>query len=361
MTVIEQKAQLYARLKHQIEATPQRILSFDAFLQTVLYTPHLGYYQRFTTTIGSQGDFTTAPMLSPLFSQVLAHRFSQTLSQFTSPTLLELGAGTGHLALGLIQELNKLLSKPVHYLILEPSASLKKQQHDLLKQHLDQDQFSSVTWIDQLPAKPFCGLILANEVIDAIPFKRFQYQSGQWQEMGVIFNTKQDKFDYQPMERSSISKQTIDDYTAHCGPHSQGQWLEYRPQAVAWLNSLCDSLDQGNIVLIDYGGERHELIHPQRHQGTLRCYHQHQLNVNPFDHLGEQDITADVDFESLIEQAINNGLTLCHFETMAHYLMTEYLDTLLSQGAYQSRSGLKQILLPEHMGDAFKVCHTSKG
>lgn len=335
-------------------------LDFSRYMHLALYSPGLGYYSGGARKFGMAGDFVTAPEISPLFGQALARQAAQVLQQ-TQGDLLELGAGTGKLCAHLLLELQKLGVLPGKYQILEVSAHLREVQQQTLRQMLPPELFSRVEWLDTLPAT-FSGLILANEVLDALPVHLVQASEEGLQELGVICN--EGALGWQAREISSAEL------------HDKAKLLKLPPgykaeiclAAGGLLASLGTMLQQGVILLIDYGFPRHEYYHAQRGEGTLMCHYRHHAHGDPFLYPGLQDITAHVDFTAVAEAGVSSGLQLMGFCSQAQFLINCGITGLLQQVspveviAYAPLAAAAQKLLsPAEMGELFKVIALGKG
>ncbi|MFA6178718.1 MAG: SAM-dependent methyltransferase, partial [Candidatus Methylopumilus sp.] len=242
-------------------------ISFAEFMQLALYAPGLGYYSAGAKKFGKDGDFVTAPEISPLFAQSLARQAAQVLQQ-TQGSILELGAGSGRLALELLLELQSLEQLPQQYLILEVSAQLRHQQRETLEQHLPAALMARVLWLDALPAK-FNGLVLGNEVLDAVPVHIVKRQSAGLYELGVSADAQGFVWGEQALTAGQLYAaanrlELVPDYTT-----------ELCPAAGALLASLAAMLESGVILMIDYGFSQREYYHPQRSEGTLMCHYRH--------------------------------------------------------------------------------------
>lgn len=334
-------------------------ISFAEYMQMALYTPHLGYYSGEANKFGRGGDFVTAPEISPLFAQALAHQIGQIL-QVTAGSVLELGAGTGKLASGILLRLHELEQLPQHYFILEVSANLRQRQQEYLRERLPKSLFSRLQWLDTLPTH-FDGVVIGNEVLDAIPVHVLRWQEGTWYERGVGIESGL-CWQLRPLQALSLvsainSEQLPDGYTTEVCPAAQGL-----------IASLADMLGRGLILMLDYGFAASEYYHPQRTQGTLMCHYQHYAHDNPLVYLGLQDITAHVDFTAMAETALQQGLTCAGYTNQAQFLINCGILQLLQQvspedsGRYLPMvAAVQKLLSPAEMGELFKVLALCKG
>ena len=354
----QQCERVVAHIKQQIEQQSGWI-TFADYMQMALYTPQLGYYSGDTNKFGSTGDFVTAPEISPLFARAVANQVSQVLS-ISGGDVLELGAGTGKLAIGVLQRLHALGQLPDHYYILDVSANLRERQQKNMKQSLPEEVFSRVHWLDTLP-ETMTGVVLGNEVLDAIPVHIVRWKNGQWLERGVAYAQGlawQDR----PLQDLSLvkhidSSQLPDDYVTEICPAAQGL-----------IASLAAMLQQGLILKIDYGFAMREYYHPQRIQGTLMCHFQHHAHDDPFFNPGLQDITAHVDFTAIAETGLVHGLDCAGYTSQAQFLINCRILQMLEEispeasGRYLPMvAAVQKLLSPAEMGELFKVLALTKG
>ncbi len=342
-------------------------VSFADFMQMVLYTPNLGYYsggaQKITTKksdsmqIGG-GDFITAPEMSPLFSQTLARQVAQVLAA-TQGDVLEFGAGTGQMATDLLLALAVLEQLPKQYYILEVSAYLREKQQATLKEKLPAILFARVQWLDTLP-EYFNGLMLGNEVLDALPVSLITKNNDTLYERGIAFK---DGFVWQdePLQDEHTRRfvETLDlpnDYLT-----------EVCPAATALMNSLADVLECGAIIMLDYGFSEQEYYHPQRNRGTLMCHFQHYAHSDPLLYVGLQDITAHVNFTAIAETCTQHGLTMQGYANQAQFLINCGMLDLLAEVSPDDvnvyaplAAAVQKFLSPAEMGELFKVIAFSK-
>jgi SAM-dependent MidA family methyltransferase len=338
-------------------------LSFADFMQMALYTPSLGYYSGGAKKFGVGGDFVTAPEISPLFAQALANQVSQVLDE-TKGDVLELGAGSGKLAVDLLLSLQTLNQLPTHYYILEVSAYLRQVQLEAMQKCLPATLMERVVWLDTLPEN-FVGVMLGNEVLDAVPvhlvYKSATTDSQTLCERGVAFNG-----DFYWQDQPLPAGALYDLASAYGLPDDY--LTEVSPEAIGLVSSLGCALKRGAIVMIDYGFSAREYYHPQRNLGTLMCHYQHYAHVNPLIYVGLQDITAHVDFTSVANAGERSGLELMGFCSQAQFLMNCGILDIMSQvsphdmARYAPLAAAAQKLLsPAEMGDLFKVIALGKG
>lgn len=335
-------------------------ISFARYMELALYHPGLGYYSGGSTKLGRDGDFTTAPEMSPLFGQALA-RAARALLPHGPLRILEFGAGSGQLAHAVLCELQALDIPVAQYAILELSGSLRARQQAILH------QFPQVCWLEQWP-EPFSDtsstLVLANEVLDAMPVHVVQKQDRGWQELRVGHDAGRLVWRTQACSEALMASiaQQIPDADALV----PGYTTELHLVAGAFIPSLADLLCSSSApcaaILIDYGFAAHEYYLPQRRQGTLYCHYRHHAHDDPFYLPGLQDITAHVDFSHMARQAQGAGLDVLSYSTQAAFLLDSGItDCLLRiDPADTSRylpqaNALQKFISPAEMGELFKV------
>ena len=333
-------------------------LSFADFMQMALYTPDLGYYSGGAKKFGIGGDFVTAPEISPLFAQTLSRQVAQVLA-VTNGDVLELGAGTGKLAADLLLALHASESAPRQYFILEVSAYLRQIQKETLQKSLSPELFTRVVWLDVMPQN-FVGVMLGNEVLDAIPVHLVHKTAGGLYERGVAYAGD---FVWQ-----DHLLETGDLFDLAIKLNLPTEYLtEVCPAASGLIASLAQALQRGVIFMLDYGFSAREYYHPQRNLGTLMCHYQHYSHIEPLIYVGLQDITAHVDFTSVALAGVSHGLELSGFCTQAQFLMNCGILDLMSQVSAHDMANYaplaaaaQKLLSPAEMGDLFKVIAFSK-
>jgi SAM-dependent MidA family methyltransferase len=334
-------------------------IDFATFMHMALYTPSFGYYSGGAKKFGFGGDFVTAPEISPLFAQALAKQVAQVL-QMTQGDILELGAGTGKLVADLLLTLAELDTLPKHYYILEVSDYLRQVQCEHLKQTLPTALFEKLIWLDILPTS-FRGMVLGNEVLDAIPVHIVGKQQGMLIERGVVW---QDGFAWE--DKPLTDGQLFNDVAALELP--EGYITELSPAATGLIHSLANCLTHGVIVMLDYGFGASEYYHPQRRAGTLMCHFQHHAHDNPLLYVGLQDITAHVNFTAIAEAAVTQQLGVLGYLNQANFLINCGLLQLLERTSPEDMqvytpmvSAAQKLLSPAEMGELFKVILLGKG
>ncbi len=333
-------------------------LPFDQFMQLVLYAPGTGYYVNGRRKLGASGDFITAPDISPLFGQCLANQCAELLEALGSGDLLEFGAGSGRMAASILRHLHMLGRLPEHYLILDTSPDLQAQQRAYLVQAVP-DLLPRVTWLDRLPATGWRGIVLANELLDALPVHRVYYTGTAWQEEYVTWQQHCFQSIHGPIQSPGLAQATGRIPTESL---PVGYQTEINLRLAPWLSALAERMAQGALILIDYGYTATEYYHPERTDGTLLCYHRHQANTDPYQRVGQQDITAHVNFSDVAHAGLDAGLQLAGFTTQAQFLLGTGLTDLLQQTRQAHPedevtllAAVRQLTLPTAMGEQFKV------
>jgi len=334
-------------------------IPFSRYMEAALYAPGLGYYAAGAMKFGAAGDFVTAPEMTPLFGRTLAHAIAPVLAE-TNGEVLELGAGSGRLAVDMLGELARLDALPARYCILEVSADLRARQQDTLARELPQ-LAERVHWLDALPAH-FSGVILGNEVLDALPVALVHWTEDGPLSRGVI--VEGDAFAWQDRPIGDPLLRARAD-TLNLAP---GYLSEINLAADALVASLAQCLDRGLILMIDYGFGQSEYYHPQRHMGTLRAHYRHHALDDPFYLPGLCDLTAHVNFSAVARAGTAAGLELAGYASQAGFLLNSGLTELLMQtppsdaAAYLPQANAVQRLVsPAEMGELFKVIGFGKG
>jgi SAM-dependent MidA family methyltransferase len=334
-------------------------ISFERYMDLALYAPGLGYYSAGARKMGAGGDFTTAPEISRLFGACIARQCAEIMAETVQGAVLELGAGSGRLALDILTRMEALGCLPDRYLVLEVSADLRARQRALISEHAPH-LLSRIEWLDAPPEGPFDGVILANEVLDALPVARFRWTRAACEELGVAAATAGFEWCAQPAG---------DVLTAACAARAvvAGGWpdgyvSEYCPRLGAWTSSVARGLRRGAVLWFDYGLPRAQYYLAERQDGTLICHFRQRAYDDPFQYPGLQDISAWVDFTAVAEACMDSGFELAGFTTQAHFLAGLRIDEemrTLARGndARFARlaSQAKDLLLPGAMGERFKA------
>jgi SAM-dependent MidA family methyltransferase len=345
-------------IRHEIEACAGW-LSFERFMELALYAPGVGYYSAGSVKVGSGGDFVTAPEISDLFSRCVARQCADILSE-TGGEILELGAGTGRMAAVILESLHALGQLPERYAILEVSADLADRQTTLLRR-LPAQLSKRVVWLDRLPADPIRGVVLANEVLDALPFRRFVVRAGEARELGVALH--EDSFVWRESSTESAWGAALLRELSFALP--EGYTSEIGLNVEPWLGSVGRCIEHGALLLFDYGLPRSHYYHPQRIDGTLLCHFKQRAHADPFINVAVQDITGWVDFTRVAEAALVADLEVSGFATQAAFLLGTGIERLMvgaSGSVEQARLAgeARRLLLPGEMGEAFKVMALSR-
>lgn len=331
-------------------------ISFSDYMQQILYAPGLGYYNCGTTKFGSNGDFITAPELGSIFAKCIANQIGEILSATNTSTIFELGAGSGQLVCDLLLALESIGINVTQYLILELSPDLRYRQQELIQQQCP--QFASIVqWLDHLPSN-INGVIFANEVMDAMPVARFNFDANRLSEYYVQQNNN--NFVYvkgaaSPELQKEFIRTNIAQYISQ--PYSS----EINLFLSAWINSLSACLTTGAILLCDYGFTRAEYYHPQRNEGTLMCHYQHRCHSNPFINIGLQDVTAHVDFTTIAEAADENDLSIAGYTNLTSFLLNCDLTSMVDIPSVQQSHEINVLTSPAEMGELFKCMALLKG
>jgi len=360
--------QLIQLIQQRIEEQGGRI-GFAEYMSLALYAPGLGYYAAANQKFGKGGDFVTAPEISPLFSRCLARQCQQILSELQQQSeqqtiILEVGGGSGIMAADVLAELECLDSLPYEYWILELSAELQQRQSQTLEARVPH-LLQRVRWLTVLPSRPFSGIVLANELLDAMPVQRFHLGDVGSPSGEYYVTWRQNCFAWQIAPPSSGLLQRRIDAIAQLlarNNYSGVYESEINLAAEAWVKTLADLLHAGMLLIIDYGFPHHEYYHPQRSGGTLMCHYRHRSHSDPFVYPGLQDITSHVDFTAVAEAAAETGLHVAGYNTQGFFLLATGIDKMLTgedsgnTGDYLRLSQqVKTLTLPSEMGELFKV------
>lgn len=353
-----------ASIREAIEESDGSI-SFAEYMQLALHAPGLGYYDVGTTKFGEAGDFVTAPEVSPLFGRVVARQCREILDQLSNGRILELGAGSGKLAVDILKKLTDLKSVPDRYLILETSADLTQRQQEKIRDELP-DMQERVEWLTQLPDS-LEGVVIANEVADALPVERFARGEGVVFQMHVVAGDS--GFVWSRRPAPALLTTAVQKIEADIGEElAHGYESEVSLGLSDWIGQIAGCLRNGLILLFDYGVSRREYYAPDRDQGWLRCHFRHHAHNEALIYPGIQDLTSWVDFTAIAESAIRHGLGIAGFVTQAHFLLNGGLEDELAgmselpiaEQLELSRQ-VKLLTLPGEMGESFKCMGLSRG
>ncbi|MFL6617036.1 MAG: class I SAM-dependent methyltransferase [Povalibacter sp.] len=349
---------LVLRIRDAIDAQGGWI-SFERFMEMALYEPGLGYYSAGSTKLGEAGDFVTAPEISPLFSRCLAAQCMEVFDRLGSMQILELGAGSGIMAADILAELDAQNHLPEHYYILEVSADLRARQRATLEQRVPQ-LLARVQWLDQLP-KAMRGVVLANEVLDALPVQRFRIRGTQVNAMGVTWQLG--RLDWSEVHADPELEAAVRAIETENGePFPDGYLSELNLRLGSWIAGIGGVLKEGVALFIDYGLPQREYYRRERREGTLLCHYRHRFHDDPLINVGVQDIGAWVDFTALANVAVDAGLRVAGFTTQAHFLIGAGIEHFMADIATRAVTERVQLArqamvltLPGEMGERFKV------
>ena len=355
---------LITRICREIEAH-QGWISFERYMEMALYEPGLGYYSAGSRKLGGAGDFVTAPEISPLFSRCVANQCAQVLTSLGGGEILEFGAGSGTMAVDVLLELERLQQLPTRYCILEVSADLRERQQTTVMErvpHLEE----RVHWLDALPAT-FEGVMLANEVLDAMPVERFRMRANDVNALGVTWQLG--RLDWSEVRASKPLANAVRTVERELGFAFPDRYTsEINTRLPAWISSIATTLQRGVALLIDYGLPRRDYYRLDRNEGTLLCHFRHRFHDEPLINVGLQDIGAWVDFTAVADAAATAGLHVAGYCTQSHFLMgagiERYLNVLASADLPARMQVARQAMvltLPNEMGERFKVIGLSRG
>jgi len=348
----------------QIEASGGSI-GFAEFMQHALYAPGLGYYAAGSTKFGEAGDFITAPEVSSVFGGVLARQCAEVLEQTDGGEILEYGAGSGKLAADVLTALRRLDALPSAYNILEVSADLRQRQEVRLRECVP-DLVELVNWLDSPPVASR-GVILANEVLDALPVERFvRRDTGVMQQCVAHGQAGFEFVENAASSRLAGAVQAIEDEVGAEFP--DGFVSEVCLAAPDWIAGLSSALDTGVVLLFDYGVSRREYYAAERSDGWLRCHFRHHAHNDPLVLPGIQDLTTWVDFTAVAEAAVAAGFDIAGYSAQAQFLLAGGLDAEMQGFAELSLEAqielsrqVKTLTLPGEMGEHFKCMALQKG
>ena len=341
-------------------------ITFDQFMEIVMFSPGRGYYDSINHIFGDKGDFTTAPEISPLFGQCIARQVIQVMQRMGQTNILEFGAGSGILAQTILSELEKSAQLPEKYYIYDISPSLRKRQAARLKENLPH-LADRLVWLESIP-EDFDGIIIANEVLDAMPVHKVVFRRGRpHQETYVSIRNGQLVLEDGPLSSLEL-KEEMDRILQKCPDLEDGYRSEINLGLKSWIARISQALNRGMVLLIDYGFTRREYYQPANYQGNLMCYFQHQAHDDPLRYPGIQDVTCHVDFSLVAEAFQQQGLTVAGYTTQGFFLagcglesMYYELDTSDEEKYLQFTHGLEQLIMPNAMGEMFKVIGLTKG
>lgn len=343
-----------ARLIAEEIGTSGGWLGFERYMALALYAPGSGYYARgdrqFGTLPGSGSDFVTAPELSPLFGRALARQLAQALEATGTREIWEFGAGSGALAAQLLAELGERIDR---YVIVDLSGTLRERQRTVLAERAPQWAPRAV-WLDALPPA-FEGVVVGNEVLDAMPVALLHFDGREWHERGVALHEGRFVFADRPTDlRPPLAATAVPGTVTELPRHAEG-----------FVRTLAQRLVRGAAFFIDYGFPEAEYHHPQRSGGTLMCHRTHRMDTDPLEDVGEKDITAHVDFTAMALAGQDAGLHVLGYTSQARFLMNcgllEHLQAGMTAGDIKAVAAAQKLLSEHEMGELFKVIGFAAG
>jgi len=346
---VEHSQRLLGQIRDEIARTGW--MPFSRYMECALYAPGLGYYSGALQKFGRDGDFVTAPELTPLFGRSLARQLAE-LMALSAPHLIEAGAGSGRLAADLLAELDRLGAVPQSYRILELSADLRARQQALIAAELPHLS-ARVSWLDSLP-DAFDGVVIGNEVLDAMPVERLRNAAGRIEQSGLALDPSgQPALDWRPAAAALADEARALGFT-------DGYDSEINFAARAWVAEWARRIGRGALLLIDYGFPQAEYYHPDRRSGTLMCHYRHHAHTDPLWMPGLNDLTAHVDFTAIAQAAFDAGMSLAGYTSQANFLLNCGVLELLDRDAdalsrAKQNAALNQLTSPAEMGELFKV------
>ncbi|HUP96461.1 MAG TPA: SAM-dependent methyltransferase [Usitatibacter sp.] len=336
-------------------------IPFSRFMELALYAPGLGYYTAGSRKFGGEGDFVTSPEISDMYAKCISRQAAQVM-EAVGGDLLELGPGSGVLAADLYGEMKSVGRAPERYLLLEVSPDLRQRQRARIAERFPQD-LDRFIWIDRLPEK-IRGLVVANEVLDVVPFALVHRKGGELYERGVVLTEAGFAWDDERLPEGDLKRRAM----GVLPPGDYDYLTEVGLAAEGLVRTIASSLEAGVALFVDYGFSEREFYHPQRSMGTLRCHYRHRFHGDPFFLPGLQDITAHVDFTAMARAAEQGGAEVEGFTTQAYFLISCGLAVLVSAGdptatlsKLKATSAVHRLISPSEMGELFKVMGIVKG
>lgn len=341
-------------------------IDFSEYMRLCLYEPGLGYYSAGAAKFGAAGDFVTAPEISPLFGSCLARALAPALADLCGPAILEIGGGRGTLAADLMLGLEALGVLPERYLMLEVSADLRERQREELRARIPR-LADRVVWLDRLPAEPLQVVVIANEVVDALPASRFRNDPRGILAIGVDAAAATFRDAARPAQGQLLAAVT-EIPVALRGNWPSAYTSEVRPELPGWIAGLAGIVERGWFLLFDYGWPRRDYYHVERATGTLACHYRHRAHYDPYFMPGLQDITAWVDFTSIAEAGSAAGLAVGGFTTQGNFLLGAGFESVMAELSERGEGArlaaarqARTLLLPGEMGEAIKVIGLQRG
>ncbi len=328
-------------------------ITFEKFMEFALYDKESGYYTTDSGKFGKSGDFYTSPTVHKAFGQVISNFITRVYESIAEKEIYvaEIGAGSGYLALDILESLkenNKELYESLNYICIDSGQQNLKRSEQLLAEH--KEKVFRTTNIAELGRK-INGIVLSNELFDALPFHRIIFKDNRPREIYVSFDNN--VFFEEPGELSNPRlEKIIEDLNLD---FSEDQQIEINLNFEGILKQICNILNKGIVLTFDYGYLQKELYRPKRHEGTYRCFHNHEISANPYINIGKQDITSSVDFSALINIGKQNGLDTIKYCTQGQFLIDWGILDIIETVEEKQRAVIKNLFLPGTMGDMFKA------
>ncbi|MBE9530130.1 MAG: SAM-dependent methyltransferase [Proteobacteria bacterium] len=341
-------------------------IRFDQFMDIAMFAPGRGYYDSVNRIFGDDGDFTTAPEISSFFGQCIARQILQIMAEMGQVNILEFGAGSGILAQTILMELEKNDRLPQTYFIYDISPTLRERQYARLKDNVPH-LIDKLVWLNDIP-EHFNGIIIANEVLDAMPVHRVVFRRNLHHEETYV-TIKNGKLVLEEGPLSSIKiKREMDKIMQVWPDIKDGYRSEISLGLKHWIARISQILGKGLVLLIDYGFTRREYYQPIHHQGNLMCYFQHRAHDDPLLYPGIQDVTCHVDFSHVAEAFQDQGLAVAGYTNQAFFLagcglevLYQELDTSDEEKFIDKTRCLEKLIMPNAMGESFKVIGLTRG
>jgi SAM-dependent MidA family methyltransferase len=356
---LDHSRRVVRRIREEISRAGGR-LSFDRYMDLALNAPGIGYYRAPLREFGAAGDFITAPELSSLFTQCVARQVAEILALTGGGEIFEAGAGSGRLCAQLLTALARMNQLPPRYLILEPGAGLRERQRRTVEAEAP-ELCRRVTWVDDLPEIGFEGVMVANEMLDALPASRFRVTGAGVHEAFVEWCDGRFEWVFDIPQDEDLASAVSGIEAALGEPLPRHYTSELGAQRAAWIKSAAARFERGGVLIFDYGYALREYYHPQRVNGTLKCFYRHRSHDDPFLYPGLQDISVHVEFSALAKAASEAGLEVSGFTTQAEFLLATGLLDLCrdvdprTEAFHVLTRQIKRLTLPGEMGELVKV------
>lgn len=359
-----------ARLAHLLveKIKAKGSIPFSEYFAECLYHPELGYYTGALPKFGSTGDFVTAPMISQYFSYCLANQIAEILALCESPSIMEVGAGTGVMATDILTQLKTINALPEYYYIIEISSILRERQRDSIAK-VHPELIDRVIWLNEPLKEAWQGCIIGNEIVDALPVERFTIQNGEAYYADVGYDAVTERF-------ITIANRQDDQLTEFMAQLAEtnitlpdGYVSEFCPMVKSWLADLTKTLTKGAVLMVDYGYSRQQYYMQERVEGTLIAHFKHRVHNSWELFQGLQDLTANVDFTLLAEAGLDADLDFLGYTSQAYFLYGNGLEAMLTEAKaqisdemawYKIAQAIQILVLPAEMGERFKVLALGK-